>query len=160
MKLTEQAKATLPNMPTPLFDMFITPLLGNALNVLSPFGDSRWFYHFGGLSLYQFSQLRWNISTLLINKDILHPNSNSDIQLLITDHVKNIETPIRRNVMDSKIRFDGLVEYIKRTRCLPAPIVLIRTGYAFRILDGSHRIAALFSLGLNDTIPIKAWLGE
>lgn len=153
----EQAKSMLPNMPTPLFDMFIAPLIDDTPNV---FFGSRWFYHFGGLSLYQFSQLRWNISTLLINENILHPDSNSDIQLLITDHVKNIETSIRRNVVNSKARFLGLVEYIKRTGCLPAPIVLIRTGYTFRILDGSHRMAALFTLSLNETVPVKAWIGE
>jgi hypothetical protein len=52
------------------------------------------------------------------------------------------------------------VAHIKRTRSLFTRIVLVRTGDSLRILDGNHRLAALFALGLQKDIPVESWLGE
>lgn len=112
------------------------------------------------ISLQQFRDLRWNRSSFLLHKYILHPDSYCDIQLLIRNHVKGIKTHRVRNVQNSKKRFRWHMEYIQRAGCLFAPIIMVVTFDGLRILDGTHRISALFSIYLNDEVPIDAWIGK
>lgn len=163
MTPTERAKAMFPNMPDAPFNILIAGLLGTDPWPFSFITDSthgtNWYRHLGGLTLYQFSQLRWNFNTLIVNENILHPDSHKDILRLILDHVLNKETAIRRNIPDSKERFLWHKAYIERTRTLYAPIVMIRAGNSFRILDGSHRMAAHYALRLHTTVPVPVWIG-
>jgi hypothetical protein len=160
----ERAKAMLPNMPDEVFKLFIAEMF---IDTPWPFSNidqsligTKWYYYFGGLSLRQFSNLRWKIYNFMLDKNILHPDSYGDAARLIKEHVLGIETPIR-NVRKTKERFFGLVKYIERTKKFPAPIITIRTEFNnLRVLDGSHRLAALYALELDDKIPIDAWIGQ
>jgi Uri superfamily endonuclease len=72
-----------------------------------------------------------------------------------------METPIRRKVTDSKKRFLWHMDYIKRTGKFCAPIVIVRTeSNHFIILDGSHRMSALYALRLHQTLAVDAWIGS
>lgn len=164
MATVERARAMFPNMPDEAFNIFIAELLVHNpwpfSNINQSTFGTKWYYYFGGLSLRQFSNLRWQLSTFMVNKNILHPDSNSDIDFLVKQHVLGIETPVR-NVRQTKERFFGLVKYIERTHNFPAPIIMIRTEFHnLRILDGAHRMAALYALELDDKIPIVAWIGQ
>jgi hypothetical protein len=164
MTSVERAKAMFPNMPDEPFNILIAGLLGTDPWPFSFITEStrgtNWHYHLGGLTLYQFSQLRWNLSMLFVNENILHPDSNNDILRLILDHVLDQETAVRRNITNSKERFLWHKAYIERTGTLSAPIVMIRTGNSFRVLDGSHRMAALYSLRLHHSVAVDAWIGS
>ena len=153
-----------PNMPEEAVNIFLAPLLGDDLwpfsNILESTQGTRWWMYLGGLSLDKFSKLRWYRSSFLLYEYILHPDSNCDVEILIRNHVKGIKTPSVRNVAKSKERFDWHVEYIMRTRRLCAPIIMIVTLDGLRILDGTHRASALFSLHLQDEVPVDAWIGK
>ncbi len=41
-----------------------------------------------------------------------------------------------------------------------APVAIALTTFGVKILDGHHRIAALFDLGVQGTVPVDAWIGE
>jgi hypothetical protein len=152
------------NVPSEVFEAFLVPLIGDVGWPFHTIHDSTrgtaWIRLLGELSLKEFSNLRWNIYTLSLNKDILDPVSYGDIQLLIRDHVQGIETPLRRYVMNSKTRFLWHVKYIQGAGRLVAPIIMVVTFNGLRILDGIHRTAALFALGFHGKIPIKAWIGS
>lgn len=150
-------------MPEEVFNLYFRPLIDDKGWPFSSISDSAintiWDQYFDHMTLCQINDFRWHRDRLLINENILYPASNSLINMIILDNVFDYDTPIRRQVSDSKIKFWGLIEYIKRTGVFPAPVVLVRTDGLFRILDGNHRIAALFALGLNNDFPCDAWIG-
>jgi hypothetical protein len=63
-------------------------------------------------------------------------------------------------IAETKERFAWHVEFINRTRSICTPVVMARTNCGFRVLDGNHRLAALFALNLENEISVSAWIGE
>ena len=164
MTSVERAKAMLYKMPPELFNSYMVPFIDDCgwpfHGLFDLTHNTPWYQLFHGLSLYKFSNLQWNLSPIVLHENILHPNSYTDIKLLIADHVFDMETPIRRTVVDSKKRFLWHMEYIKRTRKLCTPIVIMRTESSnFIILDGVHRMSALYALQLHQTVAVDAWTG-
>jgi len=73
----------LPNLPDEIYEMFVVPQNEAPLNIFDSQTEGRWFWHFGGLSLEEFKQLRWKRSELILERDILHPDSYRDINGLV-----------------------------------------------------------------------------
>jgi len=153
----------LPNLPDEIYEMFVVPQNDAPLNIFDFQPQGRWFFHFGGLYVEEFAQLRWRRAVLPFNKDIFHPESRSDIDRLVSysriNDRKLADTILPGNPTDSRERLAWHKEVIINTGRLCAPIVCIRTGETIRILDGTHRLAAA-SLVDNSGIPLDAWLGE
>lgn len=160
----EQAREMFPDVPDEIFELFMVPLVDEKTwkfkSIFDSTIDTKWFHWLAELSLCEFKKLKWNRHVLMLNKEILHPLSYGDIDLLIKDHVLNEETFARESIYRSKDRLVGHMRFIVNTGRLCAPIVAVGTIERLRILDGNHRIAALVSLGLNSKIPIEVWLGE
>jgi len=155
----KMTKAMLPNFPDEIFDMFIMQQNESALNIFDSQPGGRWFCHFGNLSIDEFNNLQWRKSELFFNKDIFHRLSMGDINGLI-EHVQSDDTFDNLYPKDSRARFSWHQTVIRNTGKLCAPIVCIRTNEGFRVLDGTHRLAAAFSLSAHDSIPLDAWIGE
>lgn len=154
----------LPNLPDEVFEMFIIPQSESPLNIFDSKPGGRWFCHFGGLSIDEFSNLRWRRSTLFFNKDIFHPHSCSDVDRLI-EYCSLNSNSLRKALFqgyptDSMERLAWHKEFIINTGRLCAPIVGIRTVDGLKVLDGTHRLSAAFSLEMHNSIPIDAWIGE
>ncbi len=164
MTPVERAKAMLPNIPLELFDAFMVPFIDDCglpfINNFDLTHNTPWYQLLHRYDLYKFSRLQWNVSPLILNEKVLNPESYTDIKLLIMDHVMNVETPVRWNVTDSKKRFLWHMDYIKRTGTFCTPIVIVRTEFNnFIILDGVHRMSALYALRLHHSVAIPAWIG-
>lgn len=114
----------------------------------------------GSLSLYEFSNLDWQNHVIFLNENSLHPDSKTAIKSLISNHVQNRDTVFSGHITNSRTRFDRAMEHIKGTGRLPARIVLVRTNGLFVILDGHHRVSALFSLNIQDKTPIDSWIAD
>jgi len=161
---TKITKNMLPNLPDEIFEMFIVPQNEASLNVFDSQPGGRWFYHLGNLSIEQFSQLRWRKSELFFNKDIFHPLSVGDINGLI-EHCTPGNTFHERAFgnwypKDSGTRLAWHKDFIINAGKLCAPIVCIKTNEGFRVLDGTHRLAAAFLIEKHDLIPLDSWIGE
>ena len=154
----------LPNLPDEIFEMLVVPQNDAPLNIFDSQPEGRWFYHFGGLFLEEFNQLRWRRIILAFGKDILHPDSYQDINRLIQhcsiDNVEIANTILPGIPADSRERLIWHAQFIARTGSLCAPIVCIKTNAGIRTLDGTHRLAAVKLSKNRDTIPIDAWFGE
>lgn len=153
----------LPNMPDEVFDTWLLPIIRdhNAwpyLDIFSPHPSLQWSQYFGLYALNDISNCIWRKLVCSFGMNTLDPISNRTINALIEDHVCDLNTPIRLNVRDSKVRFFGLVEFIQRTRVIPAPIVGINTDDGLRILDGNHRLAALTFLKLRGRLQCSTWV--
>jgi hypothetical protein len=87
MNPTKLTREMLPNLPDEIWEMFVVPQNNAPLNIFDSRPESRWFYHFGGLSIEEFNQLRWCSAELSFDKDIFHPDTYGDIERLI-HHLK------------------------------------------------------------------------
>lgn len=154
----------LPNLPDEIYELFIVPQNDAPLNIFDSQPEGRWYWHFGGLSLEEFKQLRWRRDELSFDKTIFHPDSYSDIDGLIKYCEAN-ESQM------SQARFQGyspssrefmphLMLAMIEAGKFNAPIVGIHTNIGIRVLDGTHRLAASLVLKSKVEIPIDAWIGE
>lgn len=159
-----KAKSMLPNMPDEVFNTWLLPIIRHHkmwpyLNVLSPHPSLKWSQYFGLFTLNYVSNCLWYSLPLTFGMGSLDPLSNRTIDALIKKHVYNLDTTGGFNVRDSKVRFFGFVEFIKRTRTIPAPIIGIKTDDGIRVIDGNHRLAALTHLDFRGSIRCRTWVG-
>lgn len=154
----------LPNLPDEIFEMFVVPQNDAPLNIFDSQPEGRWFWHFGGLSLEEFNQLRWRRTELTFESDILHPDSYRDIKGLI-EYCSADESEI------GNARFQGYSPHSRKfmpnlmlsmtnTGKFNAPIVGICTNEGIRVLDGTHRLSAAFVLKSRVAIALDTWIGE
>lgn len=160
----EKAKSMLSNMPDEVFDAWLLPIIRDHnswpyFDIFSPHPSLQWGQYFGLFTLNDISNCLWHRMCLTFDMGCLDPISKRTIYILIKNHVHNLETTVRLNVRDSKMRFNGFVEFIKRTGSIPAPIIGINTDDGLRVLDGNHRLAALTYLGLRGQIQCITWVG-
>lgn len=67
MNLIKITGDMLPNMPVEVIEMFIVPLNEHPSSIFDDKPEGRWFYHFGGLSIEEFSELRWKRATRVLD---------------------------------------------------------------------------------------------
>ena len=161
----KKAKSMLPNMPNEVFDTWLFPIIRdhNAwpyLNIFSPHPSLQWSKYCGLFTLYDIADLVWDKLPLSFDMTCLDPVSNNTIKVLIKNNVHNFDTTGRFNVVNSKSRFFGFVEFIQRTGTIPAPIIGVNTDTGLRILDGNHRLSALTYLKLRGKIKCDTWVGH
>ena len=165
MRPIDRAKSMLPNIPTEVFENFFVPLIINDigwpfLTIYDSLDGTDWYRILYPFSLDSLSKLRWKLSSFFLNKDILYPGSYDDIKLLILNEIYDMEAFIGWYPKDSRHRLARNKQLIKTTGRFPAPVVFARTSHGMKLLDGHHRVAALFILELHNTIPVDAWIGE
>jgi len=164
MTLLKQAQALFPNMPKEVFDLWLAPLIASDgwpfTSIFSSTFGTIWYRYFEGHPLKFFHDLLWYRENIPCFFSSFHPSSRYVIQLLIDTHLKNIPT-IATQVKGGKGResFLGSLKFIQRTGRFYTPVVLITYDGLYQLMDGNHRIAALFSLGVNG-FPIDAWIGK
>lgn len=161
--LLVKAKHMCPNMPEEVFMAWLSPIIMDHNSwpydsIRSPHPSSQWSKYFGLYSLSDISNCLWHRSNFL-DMNCLDPISNSTIKALIENHVYNFDATGCFNVRNSKIRFFGFVELIKRTGRIPAPIIGINAEGGLRILDGNHRLSALTHIGVRGSISCETWVG-
>ncbi|MFA4918584.1 MAG: hypothetical protein WC581_04960 [Thermodesulfovibrionales bacterium] len=155
----------LPKMPSEVFDTFLVPLIINDidwpfLSIYDSLNGTDWYRILYPFSLSSLSKLKWKLSSFLLNKDILCKGSQDDIDMVILNKTTDVWALIGR---DSKPSRDSLAWHKKNiitTGRLSAPVAVAVTPLGIKILDGHHRITALFDLGVQGMVPIDAWIGE
>ena len=162
--LIEKAKSMFPNMPDEVFNMWLSPIIRDHnswpyTNIFSPHPSHQWSKYFGLYAIADISHCLWYKFSLNFDMGCLDPMSNETIKVIIENHVHNFDATGSFNVRNSKIRFFGFVEFIKRTKSIPGPIIGINAEGGLRILDGNHRLSALTHIGLRGCIPCDTWVG-
>jgi hypothetical protein len=151
-------------MPEEVFNLWLAPLIASDgwafTSIFSSTYGTIWYRYFEGQSIEFFHNLFWHRKNIPCSFRSFHPSSRYVIELLINTHLKNIPT-IAAQVKGGKGKeiFFGLRQFIKRTGRLPAPVILVWQSGGYHIMDGNHRISALFSLGIQDLL-IDAWIGK
>jgi len=160
----ENARKLLKNVPDEMFDTWLRPIVERSgfpfSNVADDIQGTKWVGYLGYESLSIFSGYSWRKSTgLPVDKIPFKESSLWIIDGLITYNLTGKWTLGGRPIPDCKERFGFHVGWVQRTGRLIAPIVIRFTVDGFLVLDGSHRLAALFSLNRDDIL-IDAWMAE
>ncbi len=158
-----QAISMLNELPARVGEDFLAPLIQD---IGWPFKcikdnllDTDWHRILYPLTLEQFAQLKWCRKKFLLDKDMLHPVSKDDIHLIIRNQIENVWTAIGRDSEYCRQSTAWHKRSILSARRFCAPVTLAFTADGLKILDGNHRVAALFDTGLCKTVEIDAWIG-
>ena len=160
----EMARKILSRMPDSVFQMWIEPIVARIGWPFLAASDStfgtEWERMFDHLGMEVIAQLRWELEKVPARRDLFDPTSVAVIKGLIEAHVCH-----QSNVFAlawSKLRYDQFVyQHAKSgSRRILAPCVLMLDRGLYRILDGNHRIAALYVVCNGGEFEIDAWVGR
>jgi hypothetical protein len=159
----EKARSILYNVPDEMFDFWLIPIIEENefpfTNINDEIGNTIWFGFFGYLPLETFANLKWHRKRNLVPGNIPFKKSSIEIiNCIITYNLTDKWTLGNRPMFNCKERFSYHVAFMQRTGRFFAPIILRPTVDGLMVLDGSYRLAALFSMERDDIL-IDAWIG-
>lgn len=150
-------------MPDEVFEMWLEPIAEHYgwpfKNGNDRIEETKWFNVFGGFSLNTWVTAIWKREEINLTTTPLNYVTRIRISSIINRCVEGLPT-LTAGVADSEERFRACAEFIMVNGNIPKPIiVLFRNGEA-EIIDGNHRIAALFHVGPPNGYVVPAWIIE
>ena len=165
MVIALEAGRHLEAMPDELFDMWIRPEIENRG---WPFGgnektvsDPAWAKYLRNLGPHFWSRVRWSRVIQSFAEAALEDRAIVLAHQLAAVGRKFAETGVAEPtlVKNSPQRVAALARIIAASGELPKPLVCLVQGSEWWLMDGHHRLAALFMLGKQDTVQFDTWLG-
>ena len=158
-----RASRLFPELPAEVSKGFLAPLIhdiGWPFNSVEEcLNGTDWHRIMYPFTLQQFAQLRWRREALLFDKRLLHPISKNDFRLVIRNLREDVWAAVGRDSEPSRKSFAYHRSRVLSTHDFCAPVTLAATPVGFKVLDGNHRVAALLTSGLSQTVPLDAWVG-
>jgi hypothetical protein len=164
MSEIDRARAMLPLVPPEVFDQFFEPLITRDIgwpfaSVDSSLQGTDWLRILHPFTLRDIHHFRWVRNSFLLDKSLLHADSQADISFAILNQTEDIWAKIGRDSEPCRRSTAWHKASILSTGRFCAPVTLARAVGGIKILDGNHRIAALLDLGVQCTVPVDAWIG-
>ena len=161
----EHAQSMFPKMPQDVFDLWLRPFIEEDGWPFSSINDDTkgtvWLQYFWGESIGMVSQLSWERKRLPLSTSLFTPVSMMMIDEIIKAHMCGADIPIAKikngKARESFLRSRKFIECAGRVH---TPVVVRGELGDFEILDGNHRIAAAFSLGLDESFFLDTWIGH
>jgi hypothetical protein len=152
--------AFFPNMPAEVREIWLDSI---AVGYGWPFEsiedstrDTRWYDVLLGYSLKAWHSVTWEFRELDFASEILSPGSRLSIASLKQEQ-QGLST-IFANVAGTKERFRACADFIRANGRIPGPLVIRYGPHGIDIIDGNHRIAALFDVGIPAGCLVPAWV--
>ena len=161
----EHAQSMFQKMPPEVFDLWLRPFIeADGWPFSSIYADTRdtaWREYFVGESIGMVAQLTWERKRLPLSISLFNPESVIMINDIIEAHMRDVNKPIAK-IKNGKAResFFRSRKFIECTGRVHTPVVVRGELGDFEILDGNHRIAAAFSLGLDESFFLDTWIGH
>lgn len=161
----EHAQSMFPKMPPEVFDLWLRPFIEADGWPFSSINDDTkgtiWDQYFVGESIGMVAQLSWERKMLPLSISLFNPESEITINWIIEAHIYGVETPVAKikngKAGESFFRSRKFIECAGRVH---TPVVVRESSDDFQILDGNHRIAAAFSLSLDESFLLDTWVGH
>ena len=169
-----------PSMPDSVFNIWLAPHIATGgwpfQSVKQSTINTGWHRLLDGISLESIASRVWARQAIPCSLD---PFTNSAIQTILgicaahipgwpntipglsPNQVFKVITIFRG--LKSGRAFDSFQRsraYVDSHKKLHTPAVLLQEPCGLKIMDGNHRIAAIFSLSTADTLFIDAWIGK
>ena len=158
----KKARSMLNKIPNEVFDIWLYPIIKKHGFPFKDVNDNIHkhilYGYFCCTSLKLISDLDWQrLSELTSKKICLEETSFVIIQSIITNYLTDKWTFGVGPIINSKERFLSHKKSIQRTGRIETPIIFRKAPHGLLILDGSHRLAALFSINREDIL-FDAWV--
>lgn len=154
-----------PNMPSQVLEMWLQPMAEERgwpfRSLDDDISQTDWHYTFARKPLRYWAGLQWEMGEVNVALDFLDEYGLQFIKGLIpsgqpTDYNDPFAT--RTHVRGAEGRFWAAARFIQEHGKIPLPIVVLRTPSGLKVMDGSHRVAALIHLGMLPGYKIPAWV--
>ena len=169
-----------PLMPDSVFTIWLAPLIKNNgwpfTSLQQPTINTRWQHLLDGITLKSISLRKWARQEMPCSTDPFHHSSIQTILGICAAHIPGWSTNIpglsadqvfhlitRLRGLKNGRAFDSFHRsraYIKVYGNMHTPAILLQERGGLLIVDGNHRLAALFSLQMPDKLNIDAWIGR
>lgn len=160
------ARKCFPQMPDELFNMWIKPEIESRG---WPFGgdeaivsDPAWAKYLRNLGPHFWRGVRWRRVSQAFITVPLEERAKNIGRMLAEVGREFQETGIAKStlVKNSPQKVAALAEVTSSCGQLPKPLVCLVQGQEWWLMDGHHRLGALFMLGDQNSIPFDCWVGE
>ena len=144
-------------MPKEVFEAWIEPHLGaNGFPLTAP----TWNKFFCNLPIRYWAALEWDLQQVEPRQDIFDRQTILRIGWIIGNAAFGLNTPTA-DIENTRKRFWAAAAFVRRNRRLPGlPIVGDLFSTKIRIVDGHHRLAALFHIGVPAGVNMAVWVGS
>lgn len=153
-------------MPDEVFNNWLLPhiqLYGWPFKTPSDnFSDHNWpncfsIHH----TLKQWTECEWELTNIIVDSINLHDRTLKIIGEITINAVEGIQTSATDQIgIGGKERFWACAAFYREHGTLPSPIVFYKFSNYIRILDGFHRLAAIFHIGVPYDFKIPAWFAK
>jgi len=158
-----RAKQLFPKMPPAVFDLWIVPGIESHgwqfTSVFQSVNGTEWDGFFADRPLAWWASADWELSQYQLRRELLRFESKRRIDWIIDNNTKGIETPTA-NLRNTKERFRALEDFIRANGVLPNPAVGFWFGSQIYVVDGHHRLAALFHVGFKQDFMLAVWIAS
>lgn len=151
-------------MPDELFDMWLAPLIKSQgwpfTSTSDDLQSDNWKYYLGiNHTLKQWTECEWELISIKLSSANFKHYTLQTVFDIITFAVKGIPTSTA-NLERTKERFLACASFYREHNTVPWPIVVYEFGKFIRVVDGYHRLAAIFHIGFSPELKIPAWLAK
>ena len=150
-------------MPDVVFNLWLVPLAEKkGWPFVEPTDDTSnttWHDALGGLPLKTWVDVEWSMIEIEPKIELFNPYGQLILRLMI-DSLAQPVLQVRLKLESTEERLALCAEYIRQHGCLPAPIIVMRRNGWLDLVDGSHRMAALFHVGCPPQYRVPAWIPE
>ena len=162
-----EARRMLSNMPAEVFDVFIAPIVGDIGWPFRSPGDpvrllsAEWLRILHPITLAGLCSAEWRKTELFAYEYLFYKESLADIGAVIRNKSEDVWACLGRDSEPCRASLLHHERVAVTAGRFDAPVTLFVLGdNTFKVLDGNHRIASLFTTGLQDKIMIEAWIGR
>jgi hypothetical protein len=154
-------KDIFPKMPAEVFDLWIRPHISaygwpfTAQNLRLE--GTKWSAFFTGYSLQQWTAFDWYLTTVRLVPGLFHEETMQRIEWVVGACAFDYKTPTAK-LENTKERFRACTAFIEQHGKFPQPVVGLSSALGLEIVDGHHRLAALFFLGKHERFDMPIWL--
>jgi hypothetical protein len=154
--LSDKARKSFPNMPKEVFQAWIEP---NLEPYGLPLDKPIWNNFFCCLPIRYWARLMWELRSIEPSENAFDGESLLRFNWIISNVTLGYQTPTA-DVEKTSERFWAAATFIQQNGVLPGPpIIGDRWPERLRLVDGHHRLAALFHTGIEiESIPV--WVGS
>ena len=150
-------------MPDEVFNAWLAPLIEQIgwpfTSTNDSFGETRWKYLLARTSLSVWHTGSWRLANVDAKETLTDPMQEVMFRELIKSGVGH-DVASGANLKDTEKRFKTCADFVRIHDTIPVPIVGVFCKGIFKILDGSHRLAALFHVkGFRSHI-VPCWIFE
>jgi len=151
-------------MPDELFDKWLAPIIEAQgwpfISISDDLQASEWKNNLSiNHTLKQWSECEWELTHIELYSANFKHSTLQTVFDIITFAVKGIPTSTA-HIERTKERFRACTSFYREHNTVPWPIVIYEFSHSIRVVDGFHRLAAIFHVGFPHELKIPVWLAK